>query len=126
VYQSEWVLVSQMVHSQFDMFDTTKILSNVEIGLSKGIRYFIFAGDKDLNCNWRGIEAWSDSIGFDCQDTFTSSRYQKWNVDGEEAGEFKHHDDFTFLRVFDAGHMVPMDQPKRSLAMLQSFIDREL
>ena len=27
-----------------------------------------------------------------------------------------------FLKVYDAGHMVPMDQPKNALAMLTRFI----
>lgn len=30
-----------------------------------------------------------------------------------------------FLRVYDAGHMVPMDQPVNALAMLQRFIDND-
>jgi len=27
-----------------------------------------------------------------------------------------------FLRVYDAGHMVPMDQPVHALSMLTSFV----
>jgi len=27
-----------------------------------------------------------------------------------------------FLRVFDAGHMVPMDQPEHALEMIKRFI----
>jgi len=29
----------------------------------------------------------------------------------------------VFLRVFDAGHMVPMDQPAAALYMLQRFFE---
>ena len=29
---------------------------------------------------------------------------------------------FSFLRVYDAGHMVPRDQPAVALAMLNAFI----
>jgi carboxypeptidase C (cathepsin A) len=47
-------------------------------------------------------------------------------VDGEAAGEYKKTDNLTFLRVFDAGHMVPMDQPKVALEMLREFIHKEI
>ncbi|CAI2370968.1 unnamed protein product [Moneuplotes crassus] len=121
-----WTQCDMDVHSKLTKDWVLDLSPKVRYALDQGVGYLIYSGDKDFICNWRGGEAWSNTIGFDGQDTFTSSTYQKWNVDGEEAGEFKHHDDFTFLRVFEAGHMVPMDQPKRSLAMLQSFIDREL
>jgi len=32
---------------------------------------------------------------------------------------------FHFLRVFDAGHMVPMDQPANALAMLTRFVKND-
>jgi len=31
----------------------------------------------------------------------------------------------TFLQVFEAGHMVPMDQPAAALALLNTFIENE-
>jgi cathepsin A (carboxypeptidase C) len=34
------------------------------------------------------------------------------------AGEFKSEGNFTFLRVFDSGHMVPADQPEHALEMM--------
>ena len=30
-----------------------------------------------------------------------------------------------FLRVYDAGHMVPMDQPENALAMINRFINND-
>lgn len=39
-------------------------------------------------------------------------------VDGKAAGEIKSHKNLHFLRVYDAGHMVPMDQPKNAHEML--------
>jgi carboxypeptidase C (cathepsin A) len=44
--------------------------------------------------------------------------YKDWLVDGKPAGALKNVDNFKFLKVFDAGHMVPMDQPKVALSML--------
>jgi len=46
-------------------------------------------------------------------------------VNGTPAGQLRSHKNFSFLRVYDAGHMVPMDQPEVSLAMLSTFMTRE-
>ena len=40
---------------------------------------------------------------------------------GNIAGELRKTDMFSFLRVIDAGHMVPLDQPENALAMLNAF-----
>jgi len=47
-------------------------------------------------------------------------------VNGVGAGQLKQFKNFKFLRVYDAGHMVPMDQPVVALQMLESFIMGDL
>ncbi|TNV78766.1 hypothetical protein FGO68_gene3564 [Halteria grandinella] len=39
-----------------------------------------------------------------------------------ESGQLKEYKNFKFLRVYNAGHMVPMDQPVNALNMLQTFM----
>ena len=51
--------------------------------------------------------------------------YTKWAMGDQDVGEFKHHGNFTFLRVYQAGHMVPMDQPEVSLEMFKKFLNKE-
>ena len=46
-------------------------------------------------------------------------------MDGKAAGEMRQYGNLHFLRVFDAGHMVPMNQPENSLAMLNRFINND-
>lgn len=41
------------------------------------------------------------------------------------AGYVKSVGNLTFLTVFGAGHFVPTDQPKNSLAMLNSFLSNQ-
>merc|ERR1712166_1303386 len=48
--------------------------------------------------------------------------YADWNVDGNAAGALKSHKNLKFLRVFDAGHMVPMNQPAAASQMLKEVI----
>ena len=56
------------------------------------------------------------------QAAFGAAQVAEWKVDGKAAGTLQTASNFTFLRVFDAGHMVPRDQPANALAMVNSFI----
>ncbi|CAI2370466.1 unnamed protein product [Moneuplotes crassus] len=98
---------------------------HVKYALENGVGVLVYNGDLDFICNWMGSEAWANEVYWEHQDTFRSAEYQKWIVDGEEAGQYKRVKDFTVIRVFDAGHMVPMDQPKRALEMFKDFIARD-
>jgi cathepsin A (carboxypeptidase C) len=98
----------------------------VSYALERGVNFLVYSGDKDFICNWRGSEAWTNAIEWEHQEAFQSMDYTKWNVDGQPAGEYKRRDNLTFLRVYEAGHMVPMDQPKVALEMLRQFIANDV
>jgi len=51
--------------------------------------------------------------------------YTEWKVNGKAAGALKSHENLHFLRVYDAGHMVPMNQPEAALEMLNTFLNNE-
>jgi len=90
--------------------------------LNDGIRVLIYAGDRDFICNWIGNKAWTLAMPWAGHDDFNAAMDQPWNVDGSPAGLLRTAKNFTFLQVFNAGHMVPMDQPKNALKMLQQFM----
>jgi len=35
---------------------------------------------------------------------------------------FKNFENLTFLKLYDAGHMVPMDQPEAAFRMIDQFL----
>ena len=90
--------------------------------LDSGLDVLVYSGDKDFICNWRGGEKWTNEISWAGHESYDSEKYVDWQVDGKSAGSLKSFKNLKFLRVYDAGHMVPMDQPKNALAMLQDFI----
>ena len=65
---------------------------------------------------------WTDALDWKYQEDFAAATLQPWYVDGVHAGQKKSYGGLTFLRVYDAGHMVPMNQPENSLAFLNSWI----
>lgn len=90
--------------------------------LADDIRVLIYAGDCDFICNFLGNKKWTLELDWDGKVEFQNAVDTPWMVDGAEAGLSKSYEGFTFLQVYDAGHMVPMDQGHRSLVMLNMFI----
>ncbi|EEQ36343.1 Carboxypeptidase Y [Clavispora lusitaniae] len=91
--------------------------------LEKGVPVLLYEGDKDFICNWLGNHAWSDALDYSKHDFFEVQPLRPWHTkEGKLAGEVKNYGIFTFLRVYDAGHMVPFDQPVNSLDMVNRWI----
>ncbi|SCW04374.1 LAFE_0H12112g1_1 [Lachancea fermentati] len=90
----------------------------------RDIPVLLYSGDKDYICNWLGNHAWSDELEWKSKDEFKSEKLKPWISEqtGESSGEVKNYGSLTFLRVYDAGHMVPYDQPEASLEMLNTWI----
>ncbi|XP_076906727.1 serine carboxypeptidase-like [Bidens hawaiensis] len=94
--------------------------------LKNGIKVLIYAGEYDLICSWLGNYRWVKAMNWPGQAGFGAAKDVKFDVDGKEAGLLKIQDLLTFLRVRDAGHMVPLDQPKASLQMLKMWMEGKL
>jgi carboxypeptidase C (cathepsin A) len=48
--------------------------------------------------------------------------------DGEDdvvGGDVREHGGLSFVKISEAGHMVPMDQPRNALTMIQRFVNNE-
>lgn len=84
----------------------------------------IYYGDQDYICNWYGGRKWTHELVWASQEGFKKAPMKDWTLNGKHLGEFKLFDNLVFLRVFDAGHMVPLDQPEAALKMLDQLIGR--
>lgn len=90
--------------------------------LDRGTPVLVYAGDKDYICNWIGQEDWTNGVDWRHGDNFEKASYTDWTVNGKKAGKKKNVANFTFLRVFDAGHMVPYNKPQEALAMVNQWM----
>jgi len=99
--------------------------------LEAGISVLIYAGDKDYLCNWVGNLAWTKALTWSGNAEFNKNRsLQPWKPTPSKpaAGEFTHgkgkngKGQLSFLKIFNAGHMVPMDQPEYAREMFNTFI----
>lgn len=85
--------------------------------LEDGLKVLIYAGEYDLRCDYIGILKWVEDMEWSGRADFKKSDVLFF-VDGNEAGQGKTHGPLTFLKVNEAGHFVPMDQPKAALLSL--------
>ncbi|ODV72469.1 carboxypeptidase C PRC1 CYBJADRAFT_152644 [Cyberlindnera jadinii NRRL Y-1542] len=90
--------------------------------LEADLPVLIYAGDKDFICNWLGNQGWTDVLPWSGTQQFSNAETKSWTVDGQKAGTVKNYKNFTFLRIFGGGHMVPYDQPENSLDFFNAWL----
>ena len=92
--------------------------------VDRDIPVLIYAGDKDYICNWLGNKAWTDALEWKYHDLYENAPMQSWlhSTTAEELGAVKNYGPLTFLRIYDAGHLVPHDQPEAALDMVNRWI----
>eukprot|EP00884_Botryococcus_braunii_P006077 jgi/Botrbrau1/15470/Bobra.43_2s0092.1 len=120
-----WEACSNQVHQDLEVDIMRSYSDRVSPLLNNGIRVLIYAGVEDFICNWMGNNRWVNALPWTGQKEFNSAKLQNWTVDGEVVGEIKAGGALSFVKVFGAGHMVPMDQPKAALDMLTRFTRNE-
>ena len=95
--------------------------------LNDGIHALIYAGDVDFICNYLGNKAWTLKLDWDHKDEFNAAEEHEWgesdNAESSAAGLVRTSNGFTFMQVYDAGHMVPTDQQEVALGMIKNFIN---
>jgi cathepsin A (carboxypeptidase C) len=90
--------------------------------LENEVQVLVYSGDKDFICNWRGGEEMVWNLPWNQIEGYREEEYKEWCVDRKCGGAIKSFQGLSFLRVFEAGHMVPMDQPHFALSMINEFI----
>ncbi|KAI9838451.1 MAG: hypothetical protein M1837_002473 [Sclerophora amabilis] len=98
-------------------------LEDLEMILDHGIRVALVYGDADYICNWFGGEAVSLQINYTNSEEFRAAGYTPFIVDGTEYGEVREYGNFSFTRMYEAGHEVPYYQPLASLEIFRRVIN---
>ncbi|RIB04518.1 peptidase S10 serine carboxypeptidase [Gigaspora rosea] len=95
--------------------------------LENNIRVLIYAGDADFLCNWIGNEAWVKELQWSGKEGFNNAKVSPWvnKNTSKQAGEVRTFKGLTFLRIFEAGHMPPYDQPSSSLDFFSRWLFKE-
>ncbi|MCO5556362.1 hypothetical protein L7F22_009910 [Adiantum nelumboides] len=117
----EWVACSSSVYDAM-MLDWMR---NAEKGipalLENNVQVLVYAGEFDLVCNWLGNFRWVSAMNWTSQQEFVDKNFTNFLLDGEEFAAVKSYGGLSFMKMFNAGHMVPMDQPKAALEMMRRW-----
>ncbi|PAV19070.1 serine carboxypeptidase [Pyrrhoderma noxium] len=99
--------------------------------VNDGVRLLIYAGNADYMCNFIGNELWLEELDSNFHDEFAAAKSQPWvtlaggkiagTVRSAGATEFS-SGNVTYVQVYDAGHMVPYDQPEAALDLITRWI----
>jgi len=95
--------------------------------LEAGIRVMIYAGESDFICNWLGNLRWLRAMEWSGKEGFNAAHAYPFVIEPGASsdvvgGEVREFENLSFVKVSQAGHMVPMDQPRNALVMIQRFI----
>jgi len=85
--------------------------------LDSGVKVLAYHGDRDWICNWEGGLGYTNNVEWEGKKEFNLAKVKDIGY-----GMMKEFKNFRFLKVYGAGHMVPMDKPKEALEMLEDFI----
>ncbi|KAL2003726.1 hypothetical protein VTN02DRAFT_2491 [Thermoascus thermophilus] len=110
--------------------DWMKPYHRVVPDLLEQIPVLVYAGDADFICNWLGNKAWTEALEWPGQAKFSSAALKDIEIvdnkhKGKKIGQFKSYGNFTFMRIYGGGHMVPMDQPESSLEFFNRWLGGE-
>jgi len=88
------------------------------------VNVMLYNGQDDIICNTPGSLTWINQMDWPGVDEFREATRNIWYaVNGSVLGEYKQYENFTFVEVDAAGHMVPLDQPASARDMVNRFIN---
>jgi carboxypeptidase C (cathepsin A) len=120
--RENWASCDMTVHMLLTEDWTENLETRIPSILAAGVRVVVYSGVDDLMCNYLGGENWTASMQWPGQSAFNDAAYTNWLVNKQAAGSIKSAQGLTFLKVFNAGHMVPLDQPAAALQLLNTVI----
>lgn len=102
-----------------DKFDYSGALART---LEAGVPVTLYYGKTDTACNYVGGYEMASTIEWKGKDAFNAASLDPLLISGVEAGQVKTSGGLTFMQIESAGHMVPMDQPAGSAAVIQTLL----
>ena len=93
--------------------DAYRYLADLAHLLDSGVKVALVYGDRDYICNWIGGENVSVSVNFAYADRFRAAGYADLETNSSYVGgQVRQYGNFSFSRVYEAGHQVPAYQPE--------------
>ncbi|PGH30766.1 carboxypeptidase D [[Emmonsia] crescens] len=96
--------------------------------LESGIKVALVHGDRDYSCNWVGGENTSLTVNYSDSSRFRATGYTDIQINSSYiGGQVRQYGNFSFSRVYQAGHMVPAYQPETAFEIFRrAMFDKDI
>jgi len=115
---SRWLIINFVASgdwlARFDHHVSELLRVNVQV--------LVYNGDADYMVDWIGSKRWVEELDWPHKEAWATAPDLPFIVGGASKGLERTAGGLTFIQLFNAGHMVPRDQPEASLWMLREFI----
>merc|ERR1719336_2155989 len=98
---------------------------NIRFLLASGMPVLVYNGDCDLMVSWVANKAWAESFAWPHLAAWKAAVDEDFVLGDATVGRERSSHGLTFVQIYNAGHMVPHDQPQVALGMLQRFISAD-
>lgn len=106
----------------FDGDELTSYSPDVGFLLDNGVRVLVYYGDTDYMCDWIGGKEWTMKVEWSHKAEWQAAADEEWGFDGKVYGRQRSVADFTYLQIYNSGHLVPSDQPEAALRLMSDFM----
>lgn len=108
--------------------DVHGYLEDIAYVLDAGIKVALIYGDRDYACNWIGGEDVSLAVEHAAASAFRAAGYAPVRTNASYVGgQVRQHGNFSFTRVYQAGHEVPAYQPNTAYEIFhRALFDRDI
>jgi Serine carboxypeptidase len=86
------------------------------------VRLLFFNGVHDIVCNHVGNERYLWQLPWEHREEWTLAPRYAWLLQNEVVGYMQEFKNLQFLKIMNAGHMVPMDVPGVALEMMKLLV----
>ncbi|KAK7680316.1 hypothetical protein QCA50_016556 [Cerrena zonata] len=105
--------------------DARTLLPQLSALADSKLKILIWAGDADINCNWLGGHASVLAMDWYGNETLHNTPFTNMTIAGKPVAAIQNVDNFSFARVFQAGHEVPAFQPEAAFEIFTQVINME-
>ncbi|KAK7442007.1 hypothetical protein VKT23_016284 [Stygiomarasmius scandens] len=121
---------SECPDAPFELFtrtgdDARTLLPQLGDLANSGLKMLIWAGDADINCNWLGGHASVLAMDWFGKEQLANTPFTNMTIDDTPVAAIQNVENFSFARVFQAGHEVPAFQPQVAFEIFRQIINME-
>ncbi|CDO77361.1 hypothetical protein BN946_scf184787.g10 [Trametes cinnabarina] len=125
--QGRYSECSNPVDDQFSRTgdDARTLLPQLAALANARLKILIWAGDADINCNWIGGHQSVLAMDWYGNETLHRTPFTNMTIGGKPVAAIQNVDNFSFARVYEAGHEVPAFQPAAAFEIFSQVIRKE-